>query len=94
MRFFQHLHQYILKFFENLEHLSITGSPAVLSLRDFPLTTFSSSTLQKLCVWVNEFEDCLGLLDGRLKHLTTLTVQMTNAEDPSVTYTKVRSLLV
>ena len=90
MRFFRHLQHYILKYFENLEHLSITGAPSVLSLRDFPLTAFSSSTLQKLCVWVNYFEDCLGLLDGRLKHLTTLTVLMCRAVDPLVIYTKVR----
>ncbi|CAF1553732.1 unnamed protein product [Rotaria sordida] len=45
---------YILKFFENLKHLSIIGSfphffpPLVL--RDLPLITFSSSILYKLCI--------------------------------------------
>ena len=68
--------EYMLRFFENLEHLSINGSPTTLSLCDTPLTTISSSTLSKLCVRVTGFDDCLGLLDGRLKHLTTFTVHM------------------
>jgi hypothetical protein len=42
---------YILKFFENLKHLSIIGSYShdfpSLELRNLPLTTFFSSTLNK-----------------------------------------------
>ncbi len=37
--------------------------------------TFSSSTLTKLCINVYSFDDCLALLDGRLKQLTTFVVQ-------------------
>ncbi len=38
--------------------------------------TFSSSTLAKLCINVNYFDDVRGLLDGRLKQLTTLIVEI------------------
>ncbi len=89
------MHGYILKFFENLKHLSITGSPRLLSLRNLPLTTCSSSTVSKLCVYVNRFEDCLALLDGRLKHLTTFTVIMDYANyDSSVVYNMVSLLII
>ncbi|CAF1550138.1 unnamed protein product [Rotaria sp. Silwood1] len=71
---------YIMKFFENLKHLSIPGSYSYyfppLVLDDLPLTTLFSSTLNKLCTHVRSFEDCLCLLDGRLKQLTTLIVHM------------------
>jgi hypothetical protein len=74
---------YILKFFENLKHLPINGSHLQhyppLVLRDFPLTTFSSA-LNKLCVRVRNFEDCLALLDGRLKQLTTLIIVIIKME--------------
>ncbi|CAF3298665.1 unnamed protein product [Rotaria sp. Silwood2] len=70
------VHGYILKFFENLKHLSITGLYSLLSLRNLPLTTCSSSILYKLCINLNTFEDCLALLDGRLKQLTTFIVNI------------------
>ncbi len=38
--------------------------------------TFSSSTLTKLCINIDNFDDCLALLDGRLKQLTTFIVQV------------------
>ncbi|CAF0940054.1 unnamed protein product [Rotaria sordida] len=62
---------YILKFFENLKHLSIIGSfpksfPSLV-LRNLPLTTCYSSTLYKLCINVIYYDDLLALLDGRLK---------------------------
>ncbi|CAF1498490.1 unnamed protein product [Rotaria sordida] len=69
---------YILKFFENLKHLSIIGSfphffpPLVL--RNLTLITFFSSILYKLCIHVGNFLDFLALLDGRLQQLTTLIV--------------------
>jgi len=70
----------ILTVFENLKHLSIIGSfmsdyPA-LSICDLPSTTFFSSILTKLCIYVYSFDDCLYLLDGRLKQLTTFIVQI------------------
>ncbi|CAM4851440.1 unnamed protein product, partial [Rotaria magnacalcarata] len=45
-----------------------------LTLHDVPPTTFSSSILTKLCITTNVFDDCLRLLNGRLKQLTTLVV--------------------
>jgi len=70
----------ILAFFENLEHLTILSSSIndypPLSLYNLPPTIFSSSKLTKLCINVNGFGDCLNLLDGRLKQLTTFIVQM------------------
>ncbi|CAF1486555.1 unnamed protein product, partial [Rotaria sordida] len=68
---------YILKFFENLKHLSIGSFPHFfppLVLRNLPLITFSSSILYKLCIRVGNFLDFLALLDGRLQQLTTLIV--------------------
>ncbi|CAF1098152.1 unnamed protein product [Rotaria sordida] len=70
----------ILAFFKNLKHLSIASS----SVEDYPLSslcylpsmTFSSSTLTKLSINVNDFDDCLSLLDGRLKQLTEFIVQV------------------
>ncbi|CAF5075508.1 unnamed protein product, partial [Rotaria sp. Silwood1] len=56
--------------------------PLVLS--NVPLTTFFSSTLNKLCIRVRHFEDCLALLDGRLKQLTTLIIFIENMEYDSL----------
>jgi hypothetical protein len=47
-----------------------------LSLKDLSPSTFSSSTLTKLCINVHSFDDCLALLDGRLKQLITFIVQI------------------
>ncbi|CAF4055545.1 unnamed protein product, partial [Rotaria magnacalcarata] len=63
---------------QKLGHLSIIGSsmshyPA-LALHDVPTTTLSSSILTKLCITTNGFDDCLCLLEGRLKPLATLVV--------------------
>lgn len=69
-----HEHEYILKFFKNLKHLSISGLPSLLTLHNSSLTTCSSLTLYKLCVSVKCFEECLALLDGRLKQLTTFII--------------------
>jgi hypothetical protein len=77
----------ILAFFENLKHLTIVvscidnypgsiHSYPCLSLYNLPPMTFSSSTLTKLCINVNCFDDVCDLLDGRLKQLTTFIVQV------------------
>ena len=50
-----------------------------LHARHLPSTTCSSSTIQKLKVHLDRFEDCLVLLDGRLKQLTTLIVTISSA---------------
>jgi hypothetical protein len=82
----KHVCEDILEFFGNLKHLSVIGSPYYLSIRDISLATCSSSSLYKLCISLNFFEDCFTLLDGCLKHLTTLIVD--------IGYTKYQSSVV
>jgi hypothetical protein len=70
----------IFVFFENLKHLSIVSSSIndypPLSLYFLPPMTCSSSTLTKLCINVYDFNDVHALLDGRLKQLTTLIIEV------------------
>jgi hypothetical protein len=74
------VYTYFLAFFKNLKHFSIIGSYShyfrPLRLFDSPYIGFFSSTLQKLCIRVMTYGDCLVLLDGRLKQLTTLIVDI------------------
>ncbi|CAF2906295.1 unnamed protein product [Rotaria sp. Silwood2] len=71
---------HILKFFKNLTHLSIiegfNSSYPGLILDDLPSTTFFFSTLTLLCINTYNLDDCLYLLDGRLKQLITLIVRI------------------
>ncbi|CAF3235527.1 unnamed protein product [Rotaria sp. Silwood2] len=73
---------YLLTFFDNLKHFSNIGSYSYdfppLQLSKSPFSPFFSSTLQKLCIRVMTYDDCLVLLDGRLKQLTTLIVDIIN----------------
>ena len=75
--------------FKNLKHLNIvpTGMMAYpgLSLRNLPPSTFHSSVLTDLHIHVETFVDCLHLLDGRLKQLTTLSVVLYSIGDFSTT---------
>ncbi len=86
----------ILSFFKNLKQLSViqpvTGECPCLSLRDLPSDNFSSSTLVKLCISVYDFEDCISLLDDRLKQLSILIVNIDFMEDPSLMVHKSVSL--
>ncbi|CAF3642706.1 unnamed protein product [Rotaria socialis] len=78
----------ILSVSKSLHHLSILSSSIngypPLSLHNLPSTIFFSSTLTKLCINVNDFNDCLALLDGRLKQLTTFIVQIKYIENVSL----------
>ncbi|CAF1508421.1 unnamed protein product [Adineta steineri] len=78
----------LVDFFENLKYLSYTESfvakNSVLSFIDLPSTTFVSSNLIKLCITVNNFGDCLCLLDGRLNQLSTFIVIIVNVKDNSL----------
>ncbi|CAF4571528.1 unnamed protein product [Rotaria sp. Silwood2] len=78
---------YILAFFKNLTHLSIVGLSKnqcqPLSLSNLPSTTFSSSILTRLCINLCSIQDCLSLLDGRLKHLSTLIVVVYGTKNDS-----------
>jgi hypothetical protein len=81
------VYAHILNFFKNLKHLSIieTLNPTYprLSLSDLPSNSFFSSTLTHLCINVYTLDDCLCLLDGRLKQLTTLSVRIAYIDDSS-----------
>lgn len=84
----------ILIFFKNLKHLTIAplsiDNHLPLSLKALPPSTFSSSTLTKLCINVLYFDDCLALLDGRLKQLVTFIVHIDFIYDmPSISYNMV-----
>ncbi|CAF3108996.1 unnamed protein product [Rotaria sp. Silwood2] len=57
-----------------------------LVLRNLPSTTFFSSTLNKLYINLMTYDDCLALLDGRLKQLTTLIVTIDKMEYSSNVY--------
>ena len=86
----------IFNFFENLKHLSIVrlsiDECPPLSFRGLPSTTFHSSTLTKLCASVQCFEDCLFLLDGRLKQLTTFIVSIDCVDNHPLTVSNSVSL--
>jgi hypothetical protein len=95
-KYTKNVYSIILPFFENLKHLSI-ASPSNENypqsiynysnfyLYELPSTTFFSSTLTKLCVSVIQFNDCLTLLDGRLKQLTVFIVQVIYINSASIT---------
>ncbi|CAF4192955.1 unnamed protein product, partial [Rotaria magnacalcarata] len=60
---------------------SINNQYPSLSLCDSPSTICYSSTLTKLYIEVNYFEDCLCLLDGRLKQLNAFIVQINDIDN-------------
>ncbi|CAF0746518.1 unnamed protein product [Rotaria sp. Silwood1] len=81
------VYEYTFKLFENLKHLSVIGLPPIFSVNYISLATCFSSNLYKLCLHINTFEDCFALLDGRLKHLSMLIVNINSTEyHPSVVY--------
>ncbi|CAF5126240.1 unnamed protein product, partial [Rotaria sp. Silwood1] len=74
------MYGYIMKFFENLKHLSIIGSSLCsfprLQYYNLPSTIVSSSILNKLRIRVRSYADCLAVLDGRFKQLRILIVDI------------------
>ena len=83
------VYAHILNFFKNLKNLSIIEPTVMsypgLSLYDLPSVTFSSPTLAHLCINVNTFDDCLYLLDGRVKQLITLSITVYSIDNSSAT---------
>ncbi|CAF3007571.1 unnamed protein product [Rotaria sp. Silwood2] len=83
----RNVYEQILKFFKNLKYLSIieTFNPLYppLSLCDLPSTIFFSSTLTHLCIKVHTLDDCIYLLDGRLKQLTTCIIRISDRSKSS-----------
>jgi hypothetical protein len=58
-----------------------------LSIRYLPSKIFSSSSLTYLCINVETLNDCLYLLDGRLKQLTTFIVRIYSMDtNPSIVH--------
>ncbi|CAF1157316.1 unnamed protein product [Adineta steineri] len=77
---------YILTVFTNLIYLTLYESSyknrvPLISNNGFPLT-FRSSTLLKLNIRVQCFDDCLYLLDGRFNQLHTFCVDLVNLRHP------------
>ncbi|CAF4242203.1 unnamed protein product, partial [Rotaria magnacalcarata] len=83
----RNVYAHILHFFKNLTHLNIICPYIMfcpgLSLCDLPATTFHSSILTHLSIMVENFDDCLYLLDGRLTQLTTFNVDVYSIESSS-----------
>ncbi|CAM4974203.1 unnamed protein product [Rotaria socialis] len=78
----------ILDFFKNLKNLTVIQPFRILypglSLSDLPSGTFFSLILTYLNINVNTFDDCLYLLDGRLKQLAELSVAIYDIDNSSV----------
>ena len=78
----------IISFFEKLTDFHVdysfdTTCP-ILSICDQPTTTFFSPILTKLSILVRYLEDCLCLLDGRLKQLSIFTVSVFACKNASL----------
>jgi hypothetical protein len=76
----------ILTVFKDLIYLTLyeasSKNRVPLFFNDPPPPTFRSSTLLKLNVRLQCFEDCLSLLDGRFDQLHTLYVNLTHIRTP------------
>ncbi len=91
--YFTNVYERIMILFQNLKHLKIVET----STNEHPLfsfclkspTTYFSSTLTVLCINVLCFDDCLSILDGHLKQLTTFIVQVTYIGYPLIPRNKV-----
>jgi hypothetical protein len=74
----RNVYAHIVNCFKNLKYLNIVRPDITiypgLSLCNLPSNTFHFSILTDLHINVETFVDCLHLLDGRLKQLTTLNV--------------------
>jgi hypothetical protein len=71
---------FLLSFCKHLVQLTfnqyLCDTPLEFSRYDIPLTNCVSSTLTKLEIIVGNFKDCLYLLDGRLKCLSILIINV------------------
>ncbi|CAF4314197.1 unnamed protein product [Rotaria sp. Silwood2] len=62
------------------------------SFFELPSTTFVSSSLTKLVITLYTFDDCLYLLDGRLKHLSILSIDIVKIRRASSNIDNTKSL--
>ncbi len=91
----KYVYEYTLKFFQNLKFLSVVGCMQLLSIKSISSTTWLSLNLNKLCVDIYSFEDCLALLDGRLTQLSTFIVDIIWPDDEfSTIYNMVSSNII
>ncbi|CAF3560007.1 unnamed protein product [Rotaria socialis] len=83
--YFADVYVQILNVFENLKHLTIFPNSMEeypsLSINDLPSNCYFSSSLTALCINMTHIDDCLAILDGRLKQLTTFIVQINCISD-------------
>jgi hypothetical protein len=56
----------------------------LVSIFNLPTTSCVSSTLTKLNINVNTFDDCLYLLHGRLENLSTLIIDISEINESSL----------
>ena len=86
-----------MRFFKNLRCLNIIESNGAaypgLSLFNLSPDTFHSSILTDLYIHVETFNDCLYLLDGRLKQLTTLSIIVHSMNNSSTIVHKMVKIL-
>ena len=72
----------ILSVSKQLRHLNLTQySLNTMSNSNLPHRSCTSSTLTKLNVFVQSFDYCLYLLDGRFEFLSTLIIEITGGID-------------
>ncbi len=76
----RNVYAHVVNFFKNLSYFMMYPG---LSLCNLPSSTFHSSILTDLYIHVESFADCLHLLDGRLKQLTTLSVTVYSIDNSS-----------
>ena len=76
----------VFRLFTNLTHLELDGDHSYALSR--PLIgrglqmTFSPTTIVHLCIRMQNIDDCLYLLDGRLSQLQSLIIHLDYIHDP------------
>ncbi|CAF1559442.1 unnamed protein product [Rotaria magnacalcarata] len=86
--------QRIIKIFTNLQYLNFCPSSiwySRISLKAFT-ANLASTTLSELHVTVNDFDDCLYLLDGRFNQLHTLYVYVADIQSSQQTINNMENL--
>lgn len=89
----EQVYAHLFTYFDNLEEFHVPDRvfrrcPA-LSIRNLSRETFASSKLTSLTVKLDTMEDCLCLLDGRLKELRSLDVRVNCMDSPATSQTSV-----
>ncbi|CAF3234138.1 unnamed protein product [Rotaria sp. Silwood2] len=87
--------QHIINLFTNLQYLNFCPSSIWYSNISFDclIENLVSSTVLELHVTVNNFDDCLYLLDGRFNQLRTLHVNVSDIHSAELTIDNTENLL-